>query len=70
MLANEEIPRNIVVDGADEVVPVAPCVRDFRITFAAVGFREAEEVHPVACPAFAEAGRCEEGFDRAGEGVG
>ena len=63
LLADELIVRDIGVEGADQVVAVAPGLRNRGITFAAVGVGVADKVHPVAGEVLAEAGRSQQPVD-------
>ena len=60
MFADELVGGHVGVEGADEIITVAPDVANLGVAFAAVGFGVAHEVHPVARPVFAERGGGEE----------
>ena len=68
VLADQPVVRHVVVEGADQVVAVAPGERDVGIALAAVRLAVAEQVHPVARPALAEVGRFEIAVDQVGIG--
>ena len=60
LLLHEAIVGQVGVEGADEVVAVAPGVRIEVVVLGAVSLGVAREVHPVPRPAFAEGGGGEE----------
>ena len=55
MFADELIPRHVGVAGADEVIAIAPRVRNLRVALAAVRLGETHQVHPMPRPVFAKA---------------
>ena len=69
VLARELVIRHVLVEGADQIVPVLKGVRDARVTLRAVRVRVAHEIHPVPRPALAIARRGEEPVDDALEGA-
>ena len=64
LLADESIEGEVLVEGADDVVAVGPCIFAHLIHFEAVALCEANDVEPVAGPAFAEVGGVEEMIDK------
>ena len=63
MLFDELVVGEVLIEGANHVVAVAPGFGFFEIEFVAAGFGEANEVEPVAAPALAVVGRGEEAVD-------
>ena len=70
LFADELVVGDVGIEGADEVIAVAPGLRDGRIAFAAVRVGVADEIHPVAREVFAVARRGQQAVDDLGEGVG
>ena len=70
VFADELVVGDVGVEGADEIVAVAPRVGHGCIALAAVGIGVARPIHPMTRPAFAETGRREERINRLGEGGG
>lgn len=69
---DEEIVRLVGIEGANDVVAIAPGGGAFAVNGKAVGFGIANEIEPMAAPAFAVAGVGEEFIDLlfVGEGIG
>ena len=63
LLADELVVGHVNIEGADQVIAVAPGLRDRGIAFAAVGVGVADKVHPVAGEVLAEAGRSQQPVD-------
>ena len=57
LLTDELVVGHVGIEGADEVIAVAPSLRDGGISFATVRVGVTDEVHPVASEVFAVAGR-------------
>ena len=70
LLDEELVVGFVVVEGADDVVAVAPGVAVGDVFVHAVGVGVAGDVEPVAGPARAVLGRGEEAVDEVAEGVG
>ena len=70
VFADELVVGDVVVEGADEVVAVAPGVGSVGVAFGAVGFAVADDVHPAAGHAFAEFWGGEEAVDDLFVGLG
>ena len=71
LFLDEAIPGLVGVEGADDIIAVAPGVRADRIRVGvAVGVGVAGDVEPMAGPAFAVCRRGEQAFDEFGVGVG
>jgi hypothetical protein len=66
VFADERVERQVGVEGADEIVAVAPREGNFRVALAAVRLGVADEIHPVPRPMLAEARRCEEAIRQRG----
>ena len=62
-LADQLRPGHVVVEGADQVVAVAPGVGDRRVALGTVGFGVAHPVHEVARPLLAELRAGQQGVD-------
>ncbi len=60
MFANELIVRNILIESADQIVPVQPRSFDFVIPVIAEGLGEAHHIHPLAGPMLSEMRRGEQ----------
>ena len=69
VLPHEMIVGNVLVEGADQVVPVAPGSLDDVVPLVAVGLGETDHVHPVPGPVFAEVGRVQEAVHEVGIGL-
>ena len=65
LFANELVVGFVVVEGANDVVAVAPGVAAFEVVGETGGVGVANDVEPVAGHAFAVVGGGEEGFDLA-----
>ena len=66
LLGQEALVRDVVIEGLDDVVAVAPRVGKCRVApeaIVAVRFPVARDVQPVAAPAFAELRGCEQAID-------
>ena len=70
LFVDEAVPGLVVIEGADDVVAVAPGVGAEVVVFEAFSFGEADDVEPVLAPAFAVVGGGEEAVDDSGPGVG
>ena len=70
MLPDEAVVGHVGVEGANQIVAVAPGLRDGRVAFAAMRVGVADEVHPVAGEVLAVAGRGQQAVDDLGEGLG
>ncbi len=57
---HELVVGNIRIEGPDQVIAIPPGVRDVEVLFMPIGFGEANEVHPVARPAFTVMRRCQQ----------
>ena len=68
LFADELVVRDVGIEGADEVIAVAPSLWDGGIAFAAVRVGVADEVHPVTGEVFAVARRGQQAVDDFGEG--
>src|SRR5882762_4615751 len=64
MLANQLVVRNILIEGADQVIAVEPRAFDFVVPVIAESFGEAHDVHPVAGPMLSEMGRRKQAVDQ------
>ena len=60
VLAHKLVVRHVVVEGADQVVAVAPGVVYLVIPLVAVRFRESHHIHPVPGQALAEMRRSQQ----------
>ena len=69
LLTDELVVRDVRIEGSDEIVAVAPGLRDGRVAFAAVGIRVADQVHPMAGEVFAVARGGQQAIDDLGEGL-
>jgi hypothetical protein len=67
---HEAVEGEVLVEGADDVVAEAPGVGADVVLFVAVGLAVADDVEPVAAPAFAVGGGGEEAVDERFVGVG
>ena len=63
LLADKLVVGDIGVEGADQVIAIAPRLRDGGVAFAAVGVGVADEVHPVAGEVFAVTRRSQQPVD-------
>ena len=63
MFLDKGIVGEILVEGADDVISIAPGFVLVEIEFVAVRFGEAHEIEPVAGPAFPITGRGEKTVD-------
>ena len=70
LFADETVEGFVVVEGANDVVAVAPHTRTKLVAFIAIGVGIADDVQPEPCLAFAVMGRCEEFIDGAVPCVG
>ena len=70
LLADEAVVWQVVVEGPDDVVAVAVGLGAEVVGAEAGGVGEADQIEPVAGPAFAEAGRGQEPIDNALVGQG
>ena len=70
LFADELVVRDVGIEGPDQVVAVAPGLRDGGVAFAAVRIGVADEIHPVAGEVFAVAGRGQQAVDDLGESLG
>ena len=70
VLDNELIVRHVGVEGADDVVAIAVCLRDRVVALVAARLGEAHQVEPVLPPAFAEVRRGQQPLDELPVGVG
>jgi hypothetical protein len=70
VFAEKGVVGEVLIEGADDVVAVAPGFVLVEIELVAAGFGEADEVEPVAGPAFAVSGGGEEAVDDLFVGVG
>ena len=64
MFTHELVIRHIVIQGSDQIIPVAPCVRDIVVPFVAVRFRKSHDIQPVPRKPFAELRRCQQAIDQ------
>ena len=64
LLANEAVVRQVVVEGAHDVVAVLPGVFSIQIGFRSVGFRPADDVEPMLRPPFSELRGSQEPVDK------
>ena len=71
MFDDEAVVGKILIEGANDVVAIAPGFILIEIEFMSVGFRESDEVQPVPGPTLAVVRRCEQPvhhlLERAGE---
>ena len=63
MFHQQLIVGNVLIQCADEVITIFPCVRNGGITFAAMGFGIPYPIHPMTCPSLAVLGRIQKGID-------
>ena len=68
VFADELIVRHVVIEGADQIIAITPGVMDLVVPFVAVRLGEADDVHPVPGPAFAEMGRGQQPIDQLRDG--
>ena len=69
LFADELVVGDVGIEGADEVIAVAPSLRDGWIAFAAMRVGVADEIHPVTGEVFAVARRGQQAVDDFGEGL-
>ena len=69
VLADELVVGHVGVERPDQVVAIAPRLRDVRVALAAVRLAVAYQVHPVTGPALAEVRRVEIAVDQGLVGV-
>ena len=55
LFTDKLVVRDVVVKGANEVIAIAPRLRNIRVAFAPMGIGVAYEIHPVAGEVFAVA---------------
>ena len=63
LLTHEFVVRHVVVEGLDDVIAIAPGMGITMVFIAAGGIGVAHDVEPVAAPAFAITGGCQEAVD-------
>ena len=63
VFANKLIVGDIAVEGANQIVAIAPRTANFVVPFVAVGFGVANHIHPVARPFFSKVRRREQMVD-------
>ena len=63
MLQYELVVRHILIERPDQVIAVFVSMPKRVIKFVTAGFRIANEIHPVSCPAFAEMFRCQQAIN-------
>ena len=64
LLAQEPIVRLVVVEGADDVIAIAPGVLAVRVVLEAVGLGEADDIQPVLAPVLAIVRAGEQALDQ------
>ncbi len=64
MFDDETVVGDIFVEGADDPVPVPPCMRDRIVKLMAACFRVSHKVQPVPTPVLTEVGGLEEIIDQ------
>ena len=55
LFTDKLVVRDVVVKRANEVIAIAPGLRDVRVAFAPMGIGVADQIHPVAGEVFAVA---------------
>ena len=70
VFADELVVGHVAVEGADEVIPVTPGHRQFRVALAAVRFAVANQIHPVPRPTLPEPRRGEQPIHSLLVGIG
>ena len=63
------IVRDILIEGANQVIAIAPGVGLVVVELMAIGFCVADQIHPVASPALAVMGRGQQPVDDTSEGI-
>ena len=63
---DEQVVGHVRVEGADEVVAVAPGMGDGVVLLMAIGVSEAHQIHPVTGPSFAEPRGGQQGIHHSG----
>ena len=70
VLGQEPVVGDVGVEGADDVVAIAPGVGDGRVELVSSGLSKTDQVEPVPRPALAESWRGEQPIDQPLAGVG
>ena len=70
VLPNQLVVGNVGVQGADQVIAVAPRLGQIRIALAPVRLGVTHQIHPVPRPALAEVGRLQQAVHDRLEGLG
>ena len=70
VLTDQLVVRNVRVEGAYKVIPVAPSHGQFRVSLTSMRFAVANQIHPVPRPTLAKTGRGQQSVHPLLVGVG